>query len=405
MLAFFFIVLGVPLVMLATAFIFLKGISLKEAGVVVLAQVIIAGSAAGIVSCANTHDVEVWNGKVTSKAPIHVSCSHSYQCNCITSENCDSKGNCTSTTTCQTCYEHSYDVDWDVHDSTGEVFSIDRIDRQGLNEPPRFRAVQMGEPTSSTHSYDNYVKASPDSLFRHQGLEEKYAASLPENPQNVYDYYRLDRVVTVGLTLPDAAEWNAELADMNGDLGRRKQANAIVVIAKNVPDDWYYALEEKWVGGKKNDVVLVISVDEDMHVQWAKVMCWTTSELFKVKLIDDVMGDGTLMRGLVLGQLRSNIDANFVRKPMASFEYLKSRIVPSTLEWIITVIGSLLVAGGLIFVMQTNDVFGDEGASYVGNPYRTSSFKQSGAELNEFLPWYRRRHKRKNVSTHSGGPR
>jgi hypothetical protein len=358
-LAFFLIVLGVPVVLVALAFVFLDGISWKEALMIVGVEFVVAASSAGITSCANTHDTEIWNGRVTGKSSQHVSCSHSYQCHCH--QVCTGSGkNRSCNEECDTCYEHSYDVDWDVYDNVGQMFEIARVDRQGLDEPSRYRSVQVGEPTSSEHSYDNYVKAAPDSLFRHQGLEEKYETSLPDNPQKIYDYYRLNRIVTVDVTLSNEAEWNDALSNLNADLGHKKQANVILVIVKNCPQDWYYALEEKWIGGKKNDVVLVVSVDDDMKPQWATVMCWTTSELFKVKLHDDVMNDVALTKDAVMNDLRTNVDQYFVRKPMSSFEYLKSSIVPSMFEWFITLFIAIGIGGGLIYVCQTNDIFGDE---------------------------------------------
>jgi hypothetical protein len=359
MLAFFLILLGVPLVIAAFAFVFLNGITWKELACIAGVQLVIAGSSAGICSCANKHDVEVWNGRVASKNSQHVSCSHSYPCNCH--EVCSGSGkNRSCSTHCDTCYEHSYDVDWEVHTTNGEEVDIDRVDRQGIYEPPRFRATVIGEPTSLTHSYENYVKDSPGTLFRHQGLKEKYAASIPTYPQNVFDYYRLNRLVTVGFSVPDAAAWNSALSDLNADLGRSKQANIIVVIVKDTPDDWYYALEESWIGGKKNDVILVVSVDADMKPQWATVMCWTTNELFKVKLRDDVMNDPTLTRDAVIADLRTNVSQYFVRKPMSDFEYLSSSITPSPTEWWVTMIIGLIAAVGMIVFFQMNDVFNEE---------------------------------------------
>lgn len=362
MLAFFLIVLGVPLVIAAGAFIFLNGITWKEFGCIILAQAVVAGTSAGIVSCANTHDVEVWNGRVTKKEQNAVSCSHSYRCNCR--ETCTGSGknrNCSET--CDTCYEHLWDYDWDVHTSNGETITIDRVDRQGTFEPPRWTRVTIGEPTSQTHSYTNYVKGSPDSLFRHQGLKEKYKDQLPQYPE-VYDYYRFDHLVeTPGLAVPNVRKWNQGLAELNADLGANRQVNVLVHIVGPVPDDYYYALEEAWIGGKKNDAILVISVEDSasMKPRWAAVMAWTTNELFKVKLRDDVMKNSSITPEAVLVNLRENVSKHYQRKPMKDFEYLSSQIKPSITEWVITLVVGLLIAIGLIIFFEREDVFGDEG--------------------------------------------
>lgn len=367
MLAFFLIVLGVPLVIAALAFIFMNGITWKEFGCIIVAQLVVAGSSAGIVSCASTHDTEVWNGVVTGKEKVAVPCSHSYSCDCH--EVCSGSGkNRSCHTECDTCYRHytfsrkipGNDYDWDVYTSNHETITINRIDDQGVHEPPRFTAVKMGEPTSQTHSYVNYVKGAPDTLFRHQGLKEKFAGTIPKYPQDVYDYYRLNRLVTVGVNVPDANKWNWELSRINADLGSPKQVNIIVVLVKNQPSDWYYALEEAWIGGKKNDAILVVSVDDQMKPQWVQVMAWTTSEIFKIKLRDDIMAEQQLDRDAVMTALANNVRTTYQRKPMKDFEYLSSSITPSTTEWVITLVIGLLIAGVLIYLFQVHDVFGDE---------------------------------------------
>ena len=396
MLAFFLIVMGVPLMLAAIAFVFFRGITWKEFACTGAACLVVAGSSAAIVSCANTHDTEIWNGRVASKNWEHVSCSHSYQCNCH--EDCSGSGNNRSCSqVCSTCYEHLYDVDWEVHTTNGEEIDIDRVDRQGVVEPPRWTSVKVGEPTSVKHSYTNYIKAAPGTLFRHQGLTEKYQP-LPDNPQRVTDYYRLNHFVVSGWPGPagDWPSWINGLSELNADISSSKQANVIVVMAYNKPSDWYYALEESWLGGKKNDVVLVVSVDSDLKPQWARVMCWTTNELFKVKLRDDIMALDALTAASALPVIKQDVTRHFVRKPMKDFEYLKSEITPTLAEWIVTLVISLLISVGLLVFFGTQDPFDSERSEYswkrsYHGPHNGSKRWQTVREPNmSFLPWYRR---------------
>lgn len=367
MFAFFLIVVLVPLVIAGGAYIFLDGITLKELAVIAGAVIFVAGVSAGVVSFSNTADTEVWNGAVADKKQVYVSCSHSYNCHCKQVKHCTGSGknrSCTYSEECDTCYRHTNDWDWDVTTTLGETIEIARVDSRGSIEPPRFTAVKLGEPTSTKHSYTNYIKASPGTLFRHQGLSEKYATTIPAYPQDVYDYYRLNRLVLVGMSLPDSGAtplWNDDLSRINAELGHSKQANMIVVLVQNKPADWYYALEETWIGGKKNDTILVISVDNQMKPQWATVMAWSTNELFKIKLRDDIMDEPVIDRHAVITALETNVSKYFVRKHMKDFEYLNSQITPSTTEWVVTLILALLVSIGLTIYMQVNDVFGEEG--------------------------------------------
>lgn len=355
----FLVLLGIPLIVAVAGFIWLDGITWKEFLVQVGAQLIVAGASMLIMYYASTYDTEVWNGIVVEKKMNWVSCSHSYPCNCRTT--CDSKNNCS--TTCDTCYEHTWDYDWDVYTSNGEEITIDRIDRQGRGEPPRWTAVKIGEPTAYEHGYTSYIKAAPDSLFRHQGLVEKYAGTIPKYPDRIYDYYHLNRLVLVGVTMPDVAKWNEDLEKINSELGAAKQVNMVVVLTDK-PRDWFYALEESWIGGKKNDVVLVIGVDASLKPQWSEVMAWTTEKLFQVKLRDAVMDLPTVERAKTIRLLRDTTGDHFKRQPMAEFEYLKASIVPSATGWVVSLLIGLLVAAGLTYLFHLHDVFGGN------NPFR-----------------------------------
>lgn len=371
--AFFAIIAMVPVLVALGCFLTSREITWKEFLVQIVVQLAIAGIAAGIVSCANTHDTEVWNGSVVSKKKVWVSCSHSYQCNCR--ETCTGSGsNRSCSTTCDTCYEHSNDWDWDVYTSNSETITINRVDRQGNHEPARWAAVALGEPTAVEHSYVNYVKGAPGTLFKRQGAIEKYASTIPKYPDRIYDYYKLDRLVTVGLSVPNAREWNIALEKLNAEIGSPRQVNIIVVLVNEEHREWYYALEEAWIGAKKNDVVLVVGVRADMMVMWSEVMTWTTDKTFVVKLRDDMFTISNPLTPEVMTQkLRSNIVAYHKRKPMKDFEYLSSSIVPSTTQWVVTLIIGLLTSIGLSWLFHIHDVFGDESSWSVKQRRQRSS--------------------------------
>ncbi len=359
----FLTLFGIPLLLiLANMILGREKVTFKEFLLQMTVQACIAGISCAVVYYSNTSDTEIHNGRVASKTRQEVSCSHSYKCHCYTT--CSGSGkdeHCTEH--CSTCYDHSYDVDWDLATTNGEQMSIERVDRQGVSQPPRWTSVIVGEPTSIEYSYTNYIKASPDTLFRHQGLTEKYLNQLPAYPGGVYDYYRLDRLVQLGTNVPDVQLWNRDLSELNGDLGRSKEVNAIVVLVNDKPREYFYALEQHWLGGKKNDVVLVVSVSSDT-VQWADVLAWTDKTLFKIKLRDDVLGIGTLQREPILKAMYSDINTYYVRKHMKDYEYLQASITPTTGQWIVALIIGILACIGTSFFVTTNDVFSEERYGY-----------------------------------------
>lgn len=355
--ALFAVIFIVPLLVGLGAFLISKSICRKELMIMIGVQIVIAASSAGICYFSNTRDVEVWNGVVVKKLKEWTSCTHSYSCNCRPS--CSGSGtNRTCSTTCDTCYEHFNDWDWNVYTSNGESISINRVDRRGTFEPPRWTKTKMGEPTAVVHSYDNYIKASPDSLFRHQGLTEKYAKNIPAYPNDVYDYYRLNRLVLVnGAAVPDPQFWNVDISALNAKIGWQKQVNVIVVLVKDLPREYFYALEEAWIGAKKNDVVVVAGVNSERKPQWVEIMAWTVNPIFKIKLRDAIMEFPVIERWNLTEATSSNILMYHRRKPMAEFEYLKSSITPSTTQWIVTLIIGLIVAVGMSIFFHQNETF------------------------------------------------
>lgn len=68
----------IPLILAIAGFIILGGITWKEFLLQVGAQVLVAGLSAAAIYASNTYDTEIWNGIVTDKKQVRVSCSHSY---------------------------------------------------------------------------------------------------------------------------------------------------------------------------------------------------------------------------------------------------------------------------------------------------------------------------------------
>jgi hypothetical protein len=357
MLAFFLILFFVPLLGAAVAFLFLRGISLKEFGAIAGLIFLIAGASALIVSWAKTHDKEIWNGTIVDKKSVSVSCSHSYECNCKTKCTKDANKNENCRRVCQTCYDHSNDWDWRLYTSNNETIEIDRVDRQGASTPSRWSSAFIGEATALSRSYTNYIKGAPEAIFQDQTPPETYVASLPEYPINTYDYYRLDRVLTVGLSLPEHNLWNQALTQLNAELGAKKQVNIVLILVKGYSRDWFEALVVHWLGGKKNDVILVVGVDDALEPQWVDVMAWTTNESFKSQLREAIRDLPTLSQDAVIRALRTQVSESYQRKPMKDFEYLRSVMKPSTLQWWLTLLICLLCTAGLLWIFERKNPF------------------------------------------------
>lgn len=270
-------------------------------------------------------DTQVVNGQVTSKERVKVSCSHSYSCHCHTS--CSGSGkNRSCSEHCDTCYEHSYDVDWDVHSTVGR-FTIDRVDRRGLDEPPRWSSVQINEPVSDTRWYTNYIKGAPESLFNKTLLvQNKYP--IPAYPNKIYDYWHINRVVLDKVYLGDVVKLNNNLNLALRQLGPQKQVNIVPVFTSR-DQDFARALEAAWLGGKKNDIVIVTGLDKDNEtIKWVYVFSWAKMSIVNVEIRDAVMALDKLDVDAYTNVVSQYVAKSFVRRPMQEFEYLKEDIDP-----------------------------------------------------------------------------
>lgn len=325
--------------------LFPNKISIKEMLVKAAITTVVGGGILLGIYYGDMYDTAVINGSVVSKSKDTVSCSHSYSCNCYTS--CTGTGASRSCTQqCSTCYEHSWDYDWNVVTTVGKM-EISRIDRQGVSTPPRWSAVTIGEPASNTESYVNYVLASPASLFtmaQQDNDVRKWAGMLPVYPR-VYDYYRYNRVVQVKASYPKAEELNTLLNNDLRTLGAEKQVNIIVVFVGTTLPEYRYALERSWVGAKKNDVVVIMGMDAGT-LSWVDTITFgknAGNEMLTIQLRDNIKTIAAQQQfgnPLVLGSaITSTIKNHFHRKSMEDFKYLKDDYRPS----------NVAIAGFVIF--------------------------------------------------------
>lgn len=363
------LLLLIPFVVAVLFFVISKTVCWREfllvLGVVLLFNV--AGM--GLSFCGAAHDTEILNGSVTGKEKNRVSCSHSYQCRCRMVTSCTGSGknrHCSTSQKCDTCYEHAYDIDWDVRTTVGSV-TINRVDRQGLQEPERWTKVRIGEPASREHFYINYIKAAPGSVLR-MNAQTGFETLLPKYPE-VYDYYRANHIVTVGgASVPNQVAMQERLGSINGKLGPSKEVDIIFVVAKVKDPAYHYALQQHWLGGKKNDLIVILGVPNDNTVEWATVMSWSDAELLKVQLRDAILEIGTLDRFLeMLDVTEQMVGKQFHRKPMEDFAYLRYQYSPSPGIMMLLLFLGVAISVGLSIYFVHNDPF-DSGFSR--HPYR-----------------------------------
>lgn len=354
--AFLFLAIPVILIALINYLFFRKRVTLIELGcqigaILLLMVICVFGCSAGKKS-----DTEILNGHVTNKARNQVHCRHSYECPpCWYTEHCSGSGkdrHCWKTKHCSTCYRHPFDIDWDVYATYGmgsTDFRVDTLDSQGLQEPPRWTQFQVGDPYLRTHSYDNYVKADAATVIKAQGIKEKYKSFLPNYPTQIGDYYTiLNRALPIGnVTVPELDKWNKELTALNATIGPKKQCNIIILFTPALSDEYFHAVKEHWIGGKKNDIIVFLDVNPDGMIRWTNVLSWAKNDIFRVKLRDDIKDIGKISdRAAILTAINTNVEKYFFRKSMKEYKYLDKAIILTDNEfyWLLGIAIFLAIA-------------------------------------------------------------
>ena len=364
-----------PLIIGIVGMFLSKGrINWKEFLVMEAVVLVVIGTGYLLASMRDISDTEIWSGRVVGKHAAEVSCAHSYSCNCTSST--DANGN--TTETCQTCYEHSYDMEYGITTTNGEHLDFALEDRQGLTVPERYQRAYKDEPTAIKHSFNNPLKASPDSILRRRDAKDGFEKWLPPYPSFAYDYYYVNRFFSEGFRLPPADEkqWNWALMNLNADVGLTKQANVIVGLIKNADPRYEFALEQAWLGGKKNDVIILAGVPDYPRIAWVRVLSWSNSEDFKVRLRDDLMLLTADRQSQIIDTIKRNVQSGYVRREFSDFDYLAAAVQPSTTAtmWLLGI--GLVVCGGLSVYFYKEDPFltryekygkfGMYGSSYYG---------------------------------------
>jgi hypothetical protein len=302
-------------------------------------------------------DVEMLNGQILRKVRDHGRYERPYNCNCTkictgtgTSRSCYER--------CSTCYETHYTVNWYVDTTVRQItlHSLDSTSRSvyGAADPAAYVRAAVGDPVTVSHPYINYVKAAPDSLFHASAVSVGgFKDRLPAYPSQIYDTYKLDRVVTVGVAVPDQALWNRDISKYLGDVGPTKQVNLVIVFVNTNDSNYLHALEHAWIGGKKNDVVVIVGTTSYPRIDWVRVMAWTDVEEFKVRMTHDLESLETVDREIFMAVVTKHISNLYQRKPMKDFEYLADSMEPPLWVLLLSLIIGIGASLGISYYFYT----------------------------------------------------
>lgn len=327
-------------------------ISWKEVGLNILIVLVVAAGIWQLGRYGRTQDTEIWNGQVTGKERVHGHYTRSYDCMCTT----DSEGY----ETCQTCYEDRYTVTWYGYTTVGTV-TFDHEDRgsrrvYSFPDPSSYKECEKGQPASLPHTYTNYIQAVPNGVFFKSPEHNTYPYTIPDQPK-VHNFYRINRVLSVGGVHTDSNRINELLNDHLRTMGARKQVNITVVFTKVMDPNYRYALENEWEGVNKNDVVIVAGV-KNKTMYWIDVITWAGNygnEMLQVKLREDLVNT-TVDADKFTETVVSRIEELYTRPSGAAFEYLKRYVQPKFWVQIVASVFCVLGSLGLSLIFRTTRI-------------------------------------------------
>lgn len=316
-----------------------------------VAVILVVFSIYAVSSWGRTRDTEVWNGVITSKERDTEQCSESYSCNCH--EVCDGDS---CHRQCQTCYRHWTITNWSAYTSNQETaYDEGSCYDDAPFEPKRYTEIVVGEPTAIEHAYTNYIKGSSGTILRRTDVTKEFV--IPDYP-SVYDHYRIRRLLAVGYT---GAEFlfkteNEKLDKLNAELGAKKQVNITILVVNESDQLYVEKLRQEWLGGKKNDFIVVIGAPEYPKIAWADVVSWSDSEDAKSFTKNRIVALGTFDLDKVLTIISEEVSEKYTRKSMDDFKYLKATIEPSPIVKAFIMVFSIVLSVGLTAFFHKNDI-------------------------------------------------
>lgn len=353
-----FLIIAFPslLVVLVMKLLFQTTISTKEFFIhigVTIVSVLICIALTYAAMYSTMMDSEILNGHVQSKGIHKEYCGSGSSCTEYHwKEKChystDSKGKRTKHCTSYKVYHYPWELFYNVKTTVGD-YTIDRVDPQGVDTPPRFTQIKEGEIASDTHYYTNYLLANKDSLFYKWNDDPNInkpneMKKIPDYPE-IEDYYNVQRVINSTSFNVPVLQTQQLLDTTLNTLGAEKQVNVLVILY-NYEDNYFVQRTlMKWQGGKKNDVLMFFGIDKDLKVKYFSSTSYAegmnNAEMHSTLRMDNV--DQKFSTAVVAKDL-DTVRLMFSRLPAKEFEYLKLNMSPS--------LGAMIISSLLCLILS-----------------------------------------------------
>lgn len=276
---------------------------------------------------AQASDVEILSGAVVAKKRTYDPETETYSCGT------DSKGHT------KTCTRTIPRWKWSVVSNIGDDDYSEHTYTKS-NEPEIYKFTAVGDAYARTKRFTNFQYVSEQTIMLNK--QDQYAGWLPEYPK-IYNGFQVDR----GLSRIVASdELSGKLAVAQRNWGPSYGVNVIVCVVDATKDVGFSdALRNKWTGGKKNDVVLTLYL-ENNEVKKAEVFSRSTNNKraenmadFNMTLRERAEKLGTYDVGELLGVIELSLPY-FEREDLSQYDFLEAEY--SAPVWV-EILGSFLL--------------------------------------------------------------
>lgn len=204
-------------------------------------------------------------------------------------------------------------------------------------------------PVTALKTFTNRIKAAP-SLFSYRKVPP--GTPVFEYPKND-NWMASDRLQ--GGARNDITLWHFDC--MNARLGAQKKVNVIMCGFPGDSSDIVDLQEAKWIGGRKNDLVICYSSTNHKPAAWARVFGWSESDLAK-RNIESIMLEHAVDDS-ILPFIEAEIWKNYTSKDWHKFDYIK--IEPPSWSYVVYLLVTALWCGGYWFWALNNEVSKENG--------------------------------------------
>lgn len=198
-------------------------------------------------------------------------------------------------------------------------------------------------PTNQSKSWTNKVKACP-SVFSFVKVDE----NIP-----VFEYPKNENWQVSGRLLGNAKskinifDWDV----LNAKLGETKKVNLIFIGFDSADSMFGQYQEAKFVGGKKNDLVLTYGEVEGKIV-WTYVFGWTESSIVKRNL-ETILLENKIDKN-ILTKIEKEVINNYQKKDWKKFDYLT--VEPPMWSYFVLFVIMVIIQSFVYFISVKNNL-------------------------------------------------